>query len=200
MKYHEFVSFLFSLFIICSPFVAVPVLLKLMQGRSVKDKKRVGGLAASAVASILVLSAWFGAPLLSSCKIRVEAFQVAGGVIVFLLALSMLGEKVSVHAEAKNSIAIVPLAIPVMAGPGTISQIIIATCDFPGLENRLIITGGVLLVSLLLFIVLYFAVSLERFLGSSGLNVIGRLGGLVLAAVAVETIAKGLIGLFPILA
>ncbi|MBS0626658.1 MAG: MarC family protein, partial [Verrucomicrobia bacterium] len=103
------------------------------------------------------------------------------------------GEKVS------GSIAVVPLAIPLMAGPGAISQVIIASEEFPGFINQVNMSLVILAVSLLLGICLRFSVVLEKILGVTGLNVASNLGGLLLMAIAVETMVKGIIGYFPAL-
>ncbi len=195
MNLLQFFLFSFSLFVICSPFAAIPAMITLTKQRSSRDRKRIGKISALSVFIILFFTVWVGEPVLQACGVRISSFQVAGGIVIFILSLSMMKPQVEQSKEEfRDSIAVVPLAIPLMAGPGAMSQIIVATCDFPGFFNHLVIAASVILVSALLWLCLYFAVFLEKILGSSGLNIISRLGGLVLASIAVETIAKGVMG------
>lgn len=190
-----------SLFVICSPFVAVPVMIALTQGHSAYEKKRIALIAACAVAAILLGSSWVGTPLFALLGIRLAALQVGGGFVVFLLGLSTLQSKFNSENNAKvgGSIAVVPLAIPMMAGPGAISQVIIAADSFPGFINQVYISLIIVIVAFLLGVCLRFSVVLEKLLGVTGLNVASNLGGLLLMAIAVETMVKGIMAYFPAL-
>lgn len=201
MNLNQALSIGSSLFVICSPFVAVPVMIALTQGHSAYEKKRVALIAACAVAAILLGSAWLGTPLFTLLGIRLAALQIGGGFVVFLLGLSTLQSKFSKESNARSggSIAVVPLAIPMMAGPGAISQVIIAAETFPGLINQAYISLILLIVAFCLGVCLRFSVVLERLLGVTGLNVASNLGGLLLMAIAVETMVKGVMAYFPAL-
>lgn len=140
--------------------------------------------------------------------IKLPAFQVAGGVIIFMMAMSMLSAEESPikqsaeegkEKRAGDSGAIVPLAIPLIAGPGAISTIIVNVSEFPGIYNLMILSVSAILVTLVMGMLLYFASNLEKMLGQSRINIINRLGGLILAAIAVQTLANGIKGLFPML-
>ncbi len=208
MHSSQIVNYFISLLMICSPLSALPALLGLSKGRTEEEKKRTGIISGIAVAVILVVSTWIGSAALEFLGISVASFQLAGGIVVFLVALSMLNaeqsrikqttedQKEAVH---KESIAIVPLAIPLMAGPGAISTVIVNAGFYPTLIDKLYMSLSGLFVALVLGIVLYFATRLEKMLGFTGINIVNRLGGLILAAMAVESLAKGAIGLFPIL-
>lgn len=141
--------------------------------------------------------------------INLPAFQVAGGIILFLMALSMLSAEESPikqtteeqkEKRTAETGAIVPLAIPIIAGPGSISTVIVSVNDFPGILNQLFLSFSALLVSLVMGALLYFASNLEKLIGTSGINIINRLGGLILTAISIQTMANGFIGLFPVLA
>ena len=205
----EFINYFISLLVICSPFSALPALLGMTDGLSDIEKKRTGVIAGIAVGIILLTMTWIGGPLLEFLGISLPAFQVAGGFVIFLLALAMLNAETSrikqttedeKEARRKSSIAVVPLAIPLMAGPGAISTVIVAVNTHPGALNQLFFSLGALMVALVLGITLYFSTRFEKMLGQTGINIMNRLAGLVLAAMAVETLSKGLIGLFPVLA
>ena len=200
------IKYYISLLVICNPFSSIPALLNFTQGRTAEEKKRTGIVASFAVAIILLIVTWIGSPLLAFFGIRVAAFQAAGGVVVFLLALSMLNAEVSrmkqtevdkKEARHKESIAVVPLAIPLMAGPGAISTVIVTVDNAASKIDLLWLSFCAVFVALSLGICLYFAVALEKWLGVTGINIVNRIAGLILAAIAVETLAKGLLGLFP---
>jgi multiple antibiotic resistance protein len=208
MELNHFVYYFVSLLVICSPFSALPALLTLTQGLSDEEKKRTGMIAGLGVGIILVTMTWIGGPMLDFLGITVPAFQVAGGFVVFMLALSMLNAETSRMKQTtedqketrhKHSMAIVPLAIPIMAGPGAISTVIVAVNDNPGVLNQLSLTAVSILVALALGVTLYFSTRFEKMLGQRGINIVNRLAGLILAGMAVQTLAKGLIGLFPIM-
>ena len=206
MKISQLINFYIAVLMVCSPFSAIPVFLGLTQGKSLQERRKIALVAFFSVGIILVLVTWIGTPLLSFFGIRIGAFQLAGGIIVFLLALSMLNAEVSrmvqtsedqEEAKKKESIAVVPLAMPLMAGPGAISSVIVATELFPSTEHRMYLSLCFLLVAVTLGLCLYFSSFLERWLGATGLNIVNRIGGLILAAIAMETIAKGVVALFP---
>ena len=209
MDWIKVVNYFVSLLVICSPFSALPILLVLTHGRSAQEKKQTGVVSGLAVALILIIVTWIGSPILRFLGISISAFQFAGGFVLFLLALSMLNAEVSrmkqntedqKEAQHKDSIAIVPLAIPLLAGPGAISTVVVAVNNYPGILNQVYMSLCGLFVGLTLSIILYFAGFVERMLGSTGINIVNRISGLILAAVSIEILAKGAIGLFPFLA
>lgn len=202
MKIPIIINYFVSLFMLCSPLAAIPVFLNLTHGRSKEARSRIAVLLGVAVGVILVMTTWIGGSLLEVLGIRIPAFQCAGGIIVFLLALSMLNAQMSPmrqteeEEKAKAVIPIVPLAIPVMAGPGALSGVIVAANTYPDLPDLLILSVCGALVGAATASILYFGMQLERKLGPSGLNVVTRIGGLILAALAVEIFAQGVEGLF----
>jgi multiple antibiotic resistance protein len=208
MKFTDFVYYFISMLVICSPFSALPALLTLTHGLSDEEKRRTGMIAGMGVGIILIAMTWIGGPVLDFLGITVPAFQVAGGFVVFMLALSMLNAETSrmkqttedqKESKQKHSIAIVPLAIPIMAGPGAISTVIVAVNDNPGILNQFLLSLCAILVALVLGVTLYFSTHFEKLLGQRGINIVNRLAGLILAGMAVQTLAKGIIGLFPVL-
>ena len=209
MKFGDCVQFYISLLVVCNPFSAIPAMLGFTRDKSVGEKKEIVWTASFAVTLIFLISLWIGDPLLNFFGIRICAFQLAGGFVLFLLALSLLNAETSSMSHAsddekqvkkKGSIAVVPLAIPIIAGPGAISTTIVFNTNFPGVTNTLIMTVCSLMVAVTIGICLFFATRLEKLLGYTGINIMGRIGGLILAAIAVETMSKGLIALFPGLA
>ena len=173
-----------------------------------KEKKRISVLLSLVVAFVLVGVVWTGSAFLQFFGISIYAFQAAGGGIVILLALSMLkGEDSPMKKTSgerrlhflSHPIPVVPIAIPLIAGPGAISYVVVAVDTYLGILNQLFLTAALLLVAFVLGLCLYFASALEKFVGNTGMGLMKRLGGLVLASIGVEVLAKGMIGLFPIL-
>jgi multiple antibiotic resistance protein len=195
-------NYFVSIFMLCSPLAAIPVFLSLTQGKLKDDRRRIALWIGLAVGVILVITTWIGAPLLAILGIRIPAFQCAGGIIVFLLALSMLNAQMSPmrqieqEEKTKSPIPIVPLAIPVMAGPGALSGVIVASNTYHTLPDLVILSICAVAMGFVTTLILHFATTLEKNLGPSGINILTRIGGLILAALAIEIFAQGLEGLF----
>lgn len=203
MELQLMINLYLAIFMICSPCSAIPALLSLTEGRSVKERKRVAIISCSTVAFILIGVVWAGDPVMSFFGIRLATFQVAGGIILFLLALSMLHGEVSKMKQSpedlqdRESVEIVPLAIPLMAGPGAISAVVLVAGKFSSIKDHVYLSMCMLFVAATLCFCLYFASFLEKKLGKTGLKLINRIGGLVIAVIAVDTCSRGLLELFP---
>lgn len=205
MDYSQFVNHFIALLVIANPLSALPAVLRITQNMTIPEKKQAGITTAFAVGIILVMVTWIGIPLLMILGIQLPAFQVAGGLVLLMMAFSMLNAEESAikstteeQKEKKTaSSVIVPLAIPIIAGPGAISAVIVSVNNYPGLLNQLMITASCTLVALSMGVLLYFASNLERVLGKAGINIINRVGGLILAAISVQSLANGIIGIFP---
>ncbi len=205
----EYTRFLTALLVILDPFMAVPILLGLTQDYTHRQRARVASIAAATVAAVLIAAALTGEQLLLFMGTSLASFRVGGGLILLLMALAMLRAEpdtlrvssADTHpSEAASGIAVVPLAIPLLAGPGAISTVIIQM-HRPGVPlHPWIIIACILLVCLVLWTVLRLAAPIGNALGRLGINIINRLFGLILTAIAVEIMANGLKALFPVLA
>jgi multiple antibiotic resistance protein len=203
MKVTFIINYFVSLFMLCSPVAAIPAFLTLMNGREESEQRRVAVWLGLAVAVILLVATWIGGPILKILGIRIDAFQLAGGVIVFLLSLSMLNAQMSPmrqpapdHRPTRGEIPIVPLAIPVMTGPGALSGVIAMANTYHTFFEMLILSLCNIGVGVLVGATLYFSSELEKKLGPSGLNIITRIGGLILAALAAQIVTEGIQGIF----
>lgn len=204
----EYTRFFTALLVILDPFAAIPIFLSLTQGYTPEERNRSVTIAAITVAVVLSLSAVFGETMLTALGTSLPSFRVGGGIVLLLMALTMLRAQPdqmrttsAEKAEAQNreNIAIVPIAIPLLAGPGSISTVIIQM-HRPGAEYHLLwVITVILILTLLLWAVLRLAAPIGRALGPIGLNIMNRLFGLILTAIAVEIMANGLRGLFPVL-
>lgn len=207
MDLSQFVNYFIALLVIANPLSALPAVLRITRNQTLKEKRLTGLTSAFAVGVIFLVVTWVGTPLLMILGIKLPAFQIAGGFVLFMMALSMLNAEESpiknTPEEQKerrtDTGAIVPLAIPIIAGPGAISTIIVSVNQFPGIANQLFLSLSAILVAFVMGILLYFAANLEKFFGTSGINIINRLGGLILAAIAIQTMASGIIAIFPTL-
>lgn len=204
----EYTRFITALFVILNPFAAVPIYLVLTKSYTSEERKRIAKTAAITVLLVLVIASLTGETLLQTLGTSLASFRVGGGIVILLMALAMLrGQSDSVRttpaeeaeAEDRHSIAVVPIAIPLLAGPGSISNVIIEMHRSETDYHGLLVILSIGLVCLLLWIVLRMASSIGKMLGQIGLNIINRLFGLILAAIAVEIMANGLIQLFPAL-
>ncbi|HSX38365.1 MAG TPA: MarC family protein [Chlamydiales bacterium] len=207
MDFSQFINSFIALLVISNPLSALPAVLKITTNQTLVEKRKTGIVTAFAVFIILLVAIWIGKPLLLILGIRLPAFQIAGGIIIFTMAMSMLSAEESpikqTQEEQKKIIgetgAIVPLAIPIIAGPGAISTLIVRVNAFPGIINMLLLSIASLLVAFVMGFLLYFASDVEKWLGRSRINIINRLGGLILAAIAIQMIANGVGGFFPAL-
>jgi multiple antibiotic resistance protein len=177
-----------------------------MAGRSHDEMHRTALKTSVAVGVILILAVWGGDGLLSFFGIGMPAFRIAGGLLVLIIAIAMFGARTSparhtdaeqAEAEAKNDIAVVPMAIPLLAGPGAISLTIVDAHQVAGLADRLILSLGIVGVAAIVWGVLRMAEPIGERLGTSGLNIGTRVMGLILAAMAVQFMADGMLELFP---
>ena len=204
----EYTRFLTALLVILDPFAAVPIFLALTKNYTAAERGRVADITAATVLIMLIAASLTGVGLLHAMGTSLASFRVGGGIVLLLMALAMLrGQADTVRttpaeeaeAEDKRSIAVVPLAIPLLAGPGSISTVIIQMHRSDAEYHSLLVIFIIILVCLFLWLVLRMAVSIGKMLGQIGLNVINRLFGLILTAIAVEIMANGLRELFPVL-
>jgi multiple antibiotic resistance protein len=202
----ELLLFYVSLFSIVNPLSAIPIFTGLTQGVPRVELRKITRQTSLSVFLILTMSYLAGEAVLRFFSISVASLRVAGGVLIFAMAWSMLQATVSrakqtteeaAEAPERQSIAVVPLAMPLLAGPGSISLMIIIAGRTDGLMNHGIIVLGTALLALTTWIVLLTAGPIAKALGRTGLNVATRFMGLILAAIAVEFITSGLLEIFP---
>jgi multiple antibiotic resistance protein len=204
--FSDYVHILTALFVIINPIGAVPVFITLTRDQPLAARKRVARVTATAVAIVLVLSVFLGDPLLKFFGISLPAFRVGGGILIMLMAIAMLkgheGEArhtpvAEADAGERESIAVVPLAIPMLSGPGAISTTIVYAHRAQTIWDYAFLVFAALVIGVCVWVALYLAEPIAKRLGSYGINVTTRVMGLILAAVAVEFIAGGIGQLFP---
>jgi multiple antibiotic resistance protein len=202
----EQIKYLVGVFAILNPIGTIPIYLSMMADRRPDEMRRTALKASVAVAVILTLAVWVGGALLSFFGIGIPAFRIAGGLLVLIIAIAMFDAKTSparhteaeqAEAEAKNDISVVPLAIPLLAGPGSISLAIVDAHQAGSLPDKLMFNLGIVGVAAIVWVVLRLAEPIGKSLGTSGLNIATRVMGLILAAMAVQFMADGLLEIFP---
>jgi multiple antibiotic resistance protein len=208
LPWFEYSQFTISLFAILSPFSAIPIFLVLTEGLSEAEKARVVMVATITVAIALMAAAIAGQAILAVLDTSLAAFQVGGGLVLMMLALAMLKAETSsvqhrpeeaVRPATPASIGVVPLGLPLLAGPGSISAVIIEMNRGSGLVHAAKVIGCILIVCTANWLILRLSKPIGDHLGQTGLNIMIRLFGLILTAIAVQYIATGLRALFPAL-
>jgi multiple antibiotic resistance protein len=202
---------LIALLAIVNPIGAIPFFISFTQGFSREQRQRTIRVSAFSAFVVIAVSALAGLQIIEFFGISIASFQVGGGTLLLISSLQMLNAKPadttkedvdegSEKADAGASIAVVPLTIPLLTGPATISTMVIYAERSRSVWQlgTLVLYGVVIGVS----VYLAFAASgrIARVLGKTGINVMTRLMGLILAAMAVEIMADGLVKLFPVLA
>lgn len=186
-----------TMFVVIDPVGLAPLFVALTQGVPKRQRRNIALRACGMGMAILIAFALFGEAVLGFVGISMPAFRVAGGILLFITALDMLFERRTKRREdqtedAQNDPSVFPLAIPLIAGPGAIASVILLTGQKPGIEGLalvLAITALVLGVCLALFLASSF---IERALGKTGITVVTRLLGMLLAALSVQFVLDGL--------
>jgi len=203
MLEHAFSSFV-TLFVTIDPPGLAPLFLALTAGMSRSERQQVANRATVTAFVVLVLFAVLGLSILSVFGITIHAFRIAGGVLLFFIAFEMIFEKRQDRKEKSaevargdhiRNIAIFPLAIPLIAGPGAISATILLSGHYDHLLERLALIGIVVGNLALAWLVFIAADRIDGFLGATGRTVLTRLLGLILAALAVQFVADGVLAL-----
>jgi multiple antibiotic resistance protein len=204
------VSFTFStlttlLLVVDAP-AAVPLFLSMTASDSVMHQRRTALRAALATGVVLGGFAALGSAIFRVLGISLGAFRIAGGALLFLLSVDMLRaqrsrQRTSPEEEAEGvdrpDVSIFPLAIPMLAGPGATSTVMVLVSRAERVWQYLVVFGAIALTALAAYGILRAAVRVERRLGQTGMNVVQRVMGLILAATAVQFVVEGLSNVLP---
>jgi multiple antibiotic resistance protein len=192
MNYVLFFKFFAGLMAIMNPLVTLPIFLSLTRGDSKSEQIKIAFFSSLAVLVILVLAAYSGKAALAVFGISVGGFQIAGGILIGMIALSMMHSKTSEIPEEKHSNpAIVPLALPIMAGPGSISKTIAFSSNAHGMSDFEAIVLAIVCASAITFIILAASNFINKIMGKTGITIITRIMAIILGAIAVEMIVGG---------
>ncbi|MGC1502874.1 MAG: MarC family protein [Sulfitobacter sp.] len=192
------ITALVTMFVVIDPIGIAPLFLALTSGMSQAQRRRVAVHAGLVAGLVLVLFAFFGEAVLGFIGISMPAFRIAGGILLFLTALDMLFERRSKRREDRtegeeiDDPSVFPLAIPLIAGPGSIASIILLIGEKPGGEGLIMVLGITALTLVVLVLTLMLSGYLDRIIGKKGIDVITRILGMLLAALAVQFVLDGL--------
>ena len=206
IEWTGYIKIFTALLAIVNPLGVIPIFVSLTRGSTVQERRHIARTTSITVAVVLVASALVGKSLLNFFGVSIDSFRVGGGILLLLMSVDMMlarrtgGRQTpeeAEEAEEKESIAVVPIAMPLLAGPGAISTVVIyAQEPFQPLNLGVIIVSS-LLVAFLTWVVLIVANPISKVMSKTAINISTRLMGLLLAAIAVEFIASGLGQLLP---
>ncbi|HCZ9560385.1 TPA: YchE family NAAT transporter [Vibrio cholerae] len=201
-----FLQFFLGLVAAVNPVGIMPVFVSLTGHMTLEEKNKTAATANIAVAIILIIALLAGQMLLDLFSISLDSFRVAGGLLLLSIAFSMMSGKLGEDKQNKQEkseyisreqIAVVPLAMPLMAGPGAISSTIVYGSRYPNMLDTLGIILTVVAFSFCSWLLFRSAPYIVRLLGQTGINVITRIMGLILGALGIEFIANDYVTCFP---
>lgn len=190
-----------SLFVIVDPITLIPTFLVITKGSSKKEQVRMSAMASLITFLILGVFAIGGQFIFKAFGITLPALQIAGGIILMMIALDMLKARPTPVKETpeeleaganKDDIAITPLAIPMLAGPGAITAVTLLASKASSPEHWFVLLINIFIICIITFVVLWFAATRSSILQGIGLKVFTRLMGLLLAVVAIQFVLNGL--------
>jgi MarC family membrane protein len=205
LDWPEYGKLLVGLWALVHPIGAVPIFLSLTEHRPA-ERRHIGLVASVAVGVILIACVFVGQALLQVFGIHIPSFRIAGGLLILFLALAMMhmsdgGAQETPEdkqgSNAQDSVAVVPLAIPVLAGPGAISTVIVYAHMSASLSHHLLICAIIVAVAVSTFIILRLALVIASLIGPTGMRILTQIMGLLIAAIAVEFTTQGLAAIFP---
>jgi multiple antibiotic resistance protein len=188
-----------SFFTLINPLSTMPVFMTMTAGLSEKERTHTAQKASIVALITIIIFALSGQLLFKFFGISVNSFRVVGGVIFFIMGMDMLqarlGQVKIKDSEVKtyvNDISVTPLAIPMICGPGAITNSIVLMEDASTLTRKVVLFGMILLVMLITYLVFYSSSRILKILGQTGINVMMRLMGLIVMVIAVEFFFSGL--------
>ena len=199
-----------TLLALVNPLGVIPVFIGLTMHQSAAERERTLRITSMSVALVIIVGGLLGKQIIGFFGISIASFQVGGGILLLLMAVGMMNAKDesgratpeettegAIRAETKGNIAVVPLTIPLLTGPGTISTVIIYADRASRWYEYLSLVGSGLALGAVTWVAFRMADPISRAVGRTGINIVTRLMGLILAALAVELIADGLLTLLP---
>jgi multiple antibiotic resistance protein len=202
---------LIALLAIVNPIGVLPFFIHFTQHLSDAERERTIRISSVSAFMVIAISGLAGLSIIGFFGISIASFQVGGGMLLLVSALNMLNaqpaesrrndvDEGQAKADAGSSIAVVPLTVPLLTGPATISTMVIYAEKTRTFWEHAVLVGYGVVIGLATYIAFSAAGRIARALGQTGINVMTRLMGLILAAMAVELLADGLVKLFPVLA
>ncbi len=184
-------------FVLFAPFFVVSMFLSLTRGDTAAERRSTANKAVFAAALASLVLFFFGSPLFELLGITIDSFRIGAGILLFLSAISLVRDGIRTNAQVpggpREDASVVPLAIPTIIGPATIGAILVYGSELHGVEVILGLSG-MFLALICLLALLHAATGVERLLGKTGLNILSKITGLILAAMASEIVLTGITG------
>ena len=204
-----FILIFAALFSVMNPFGTVPVFVGLTEDRSSLERNKIAFWTSLNVLIILLISFFAGKYILLFFGITLNSLKIAGGLIIALSGFALLTgdfnkhkgmkkEKVKTDIETRSDISLTPLAMPMIAGPGTMSLLITYNQELEGLNSMLIISGAIVLSTICIYLILKSSFYIVKILGASGINALSRIIGFIVIAIGVEFIISAVVSIFNI--
>lgn len=206
MGFPDYVKFFVGLFALVNPVGILPVFISLTSYQTPSSRNKTNRTANLSVAIILWISLFMGDGFLQVFGISIYSFRIAGGILIMAIAMSMVSGKIGEEKQnkqelsessVKENIGVVPLALPLLAGPGAISSTIVWSSKYTDLASQIGLAITIAIFATACWALFKTAPLLVRLLGQTGINVITRIMGIVLMALGVEFLVAGFKGLAP---
>ncbi|MBB1244380.1 MULTISPECIES: MarC family protein [Streptomyces] len=187
-----FGSLFLTLFVIMDPPGITPIFLALTSGRPVKVQRRMAWQAALVAGGVITLFGLCGKQILDYLHVSMPALMVAGGLLLLLVALDLLTGKTDEPKQTKEvNVALVPLGMPLLAGPGAIVAVILAVQKADGAAGQVSVWAAIAAIHVVLWLTMRFSLAIVRVIKEGGVVLVTRLSGMLLSAIAVQQIANG---------
>ncbi|MBC8238028.1 MAG: NAAT family transporter [Helicobacteraceae bacterium] len=189
-----------TIFSILDPFGVIPLFLAFTSGQSDEERHKIIRRTVTAVAIILIVAAVVGNNILGFFGIDIHSFKIAGGILLLMIALNMLQAKGALikttksennEAIEKEDISVIPLAIPLLAGPGTISTVIVFSSSMESIGEKMTLIGIIIVVVATIWPIMLLSKWIGDTIGNTGINIAIRIMGLILASIGVKFILEG---------
>lgn len=194
MPFSEFFAVFVKFFFILTPFFIIAVFLAMTENETVEVRHALAVRITIAVVIISLILFFAGMTIFTTLGITVDAFRIGAGALLFLSGVSLVNGKLELPA-AKRSImdlAVVPLAIPVTLGPGSVGALVVMSTETTSLTPRLLTALAIVVASLAVGILLYLSAEIKRLIGRSGISMLSKLTGLILAALSSHMMFTGI--------
>ncbi|MBW6509658.1 MAG: MarC family protein [Desulfuromonadales bacterium] len=188
-----FINLFLKIFLIFTPFFVISAFLSLTKDDSLAERRRIAIKIAMAVAISCLVLFFFGTYIFALFGITLDAFRIGAGAVLFLSAVAMIQGKATVSPQtSREDVAVVPLAIPITVGPGTIGVLLVLGADLDSIAEKIVAGLALLSAVLVLGGLLFIAGRLEKILGQQGLTILTKLTGLFVSAIAAQIFFTGL--------
>lgn len=197
LNLYEDFNFFLNLFALVNPIGILPIFISMTSNKNTKEKKKINLITHISVAIILIFSLIIGESFLKLFGISINSLRIAGGILIIIISIPMIIDKKNIKdIEVNNidyhNISIVPLALPLLAGPGAISSCIIWSSKWNSIENMVILSLICIIFSIFCWFLFNFSTFLIKFIGENGIKIITKIMGLLLMSLGVEFITIGI--------